>query len=160
MPDKKTFFISREKADRHWAELIASVVRDAGHEAIHEEDSSPGASFMHSMRAASANSDCTIAVLSPAYFESEYCLAELNAALALDPNGVKGQILPVLVARCGLPPDLVHLVNVNLVGMKEDNARELLLTVLQKHGPVIAPKLDLIGRLGVKSNMPAATGPR
>jgi hypothetical protein len=28
MPDKKTFFISRAGADKRWAELIASVVRE------------------------------------------------------------------------------------------------------------------------------------
>src|SRR5262245_35902775 len=107
MAEKRTYFISRAGADRRWAELIAGVVRDAGHEAIHEdEDFQYGPSFVHNMRAATANSDCTIAVLSPAYFESEYCLAELNAALARDMNGTRGQILPVLVALCEPPPDV------------------------------------------------------
>ena len=47
----------------------------------------PGTSFIHSIRQASAGSHCTIAVLSPAYFKSDYCEAELNAALAGTPNG-------------------------------------------------------------------------
>jgi hypothetical protein len=32
MAEKRVFFISRAGADKRWAELIASVVRDAGHE--------------------------------------------------------------------------------------------------------------------------------
>ena len=91
MSEKKTFFISRAGADKRWAELIASVVRDAGHEAIYQDEHfSEGTSFIHNMMLA-AQADCTIAVLSPAYFESEYCLAELNAALAADPLGVHGR---------------------------------------------------------------------
>jgi hypothetical protein len=54
MAEKRTFFISRAGADRHWAELIAGVVRDAGHAPIHQdEDFQYGVSFIHSMRAAS-----------------------------------------------------------------------------------------------------------
>jgi len=34
MADKEIFFISRAGADKRWAELVPSVVRDAGHEAI------------------------------------------------------------------------------------------------------------------------------
>jgi hypothetical protein len=146
MSEKRIFFISRAGADERWAELIASVVIEAGHEAIHQGDFGIGASFIHNMREASANSDCTIAVLSHAYFQSEYCLAELNAALAPDPNGLTGQILPVLVARCDLPPDLAHLSYLDLVGADDDTARRRLMTALRRHGQVNASKLALAGR--------------
>src|SRR4051794_15519436 len=84
MSEKRTFFISRAGADRRWARLIASVVNDAGHDAVHQDqDFAVGESFSHNMMLA-AESDCTISVLSPAYFQSEHCLAELHAALAAD----------------------------------------------------------------------------
>ena len=106
MPEKRTFFFSRAGADKWWAGLIASVVRDAGHEAIHEKEFPFGVSYIQSMREAAANSDCTILVSSPAYFESKHCVAELNTALARDPIGESGNILPVLVAPSQLRPDL------------------------------------------------------
>jgi hypothetical protein len=146
MPEKRSVFISRAGADQPWAELIAGVVRDAGHEAIHQDDFRIGASFIHNMRAASANSDCTIAVLSPTYFQSQHCLAELNAALASDPNGLCGQIFPVLVAPCDLPPDLAHLTYLDLVGTEEDVARRRLMSALLKHGQTDAAKLPSVGR--------------
>jgi hypothetical protein len=62
MPDKKTFFISRAGPDKRWADLIASVVRDAGHEAIHQDEHfAEGTSFSHNMMLA-AESDCTIVI--------------------------------------------------------------------------------------------------
>ena len=146
MPEKKTFFISRAGADKRWAELIASVVRDAGHEAIHQEDFRIGASFIHNMRAASANSDCTITVLSPAYFESKYCQAELNAALAADPNGLSGNIFPVRIAPCQLPPDLAHLRYLDLVDADNDTARHRLMAELLKEGKLDGSQLALGGR--------------
>jgi hypothetical protein len=145
MAEKRSFFISRAGVDKRWADEIAGVVRDAGHEAIHQADFRIGASFIQNMRAASANSDCTIAVLSPAYFQSQHCLAELNVALAADPNGLRGQIFPVLVVACDLPPDLVHLTYLDLVGTDEDVARRRLMNALLKHGWTDASKLPSVG---------------
>jgi TIR domain/NACHT domain len=146
MSEKKTFFISRAGADKRWAELIASVVRDAGHLAIHEDqDFVEGTSISHNIMLA-AESDCTIAVLSPQYFESKYCLAELHAALAADPLGTDGLILPVLVAPCELPRLLGHLAYVDLRGSKDDAARERLMASLVKHGKLGVTKPALAGR--------------
>jgi hypothetical protein len=132
MPGKRTFFISRAGADRRWAELIASAVEEAGHESVHQgQDFGFGESFPHHMMLA-AESDCTIVVLSPAYFASEHCMAELHAALASDPLGVHGRILPVLVAPCTLPRLLGHLSYIDLVGVDEVDGRQRLLDALRK----------------------------
>jgi hypothetical protein len=81
----------------------ASVVRDAGHEPIYQDEHFlVGQSFIDNM-ARGAEADCTIAVLSPAYFESEYSLSELNAALANDPLGRRGRVFPVRVAPVEIP---------------------------------------------------------
>src|SRR6516165_7986371 len=116
MSGKRTFFISRAGADKRWAELIAGVVRDAGHEAIYEDqDFVTGEPIIRSMREAAAASDCTILVLSPDYFRSPYCLEELDAALYSALNGAPGRILPVRVASCELPPDLAHRSRLELI---------------------------------------------
>jgi TIR domain/NACHT domain len=146
MSEKKTFFISRAGADKRWAELIASVVRDAGHEAIHQDEHfRVGQSFIDNMTRA-AEADCTIAILSPAYFESEYCLAELNAALVNDPLGRRGRVIPVRVAPIEIPRLIGQLAYLDLVGVGDDAARQRLLGILLKHGQVDASKLALVGR--------------
>jgi TIR domain/NACHT domain len=143
MSEKRSFFISRAGADKPWAELIAGVVRDAGYEAVYQDqDFCDGTSFSHNMML-SAQSDCTIAVLSPDYFESEYCLAELHAALASDPIGVHGRILPVRVAPFELPRLLGHLTYVDLAGRDEDAARGRLKVALLKHGKPAPAKTAL-----------------
>jgi hypothetical protein len=145
-PEKRIFFISRAGPDRHWASLIASVVKDAGHEAIHQDqDFREGQSFSHNMMLA-AESDCTIAVLSPAYLQSEHCLAELHAALASDPIGVHGRIILVLVTTCELARLLGHLAYVDLIGKDKDTARQRILNTLLKHGQLDASRLVLKGR--------------
>src|SRR5689334_9163444 len=93
-----------------------------------------------------AESDCTIAVLSPAYFQSEHCLAALHAAVASPPLGVHGLIIPVLVTRCELPRLLGHLSFVDLVGQDEDTVRQRILNTLLEHGQLDASKLALHGR--------------
>ncbi len=146
MSEKKTFFISRAGPDKRWAELIASVVRDAGHDPIHQDqDFAEGTSFSHNMMLA-AESNCTIVVLSPEYFESKHCLAELHAALAADPLGVEGLILPVLVAPCEVPRLLGHLAHVDLRGSKDDAARGRFMSALLRHGKFDVTKLALAGR--------------
>jgi hypothetical protein len=147
MVEKKVFFISRAGADRHWGELIASVVRDAGHEVIYQDEHfSDGPTVIGSMRAAHEASDCTIAVLSSHYFHSEYCVKELNTALYADPSGDRGRILPVLVDRCDLPGDVAELARVDLVGASGDTARKRLLDALLRHGKLDASELVVRGR--------------
>jgi len=146
MPEKRTFFISRAGADKRWAELIASVVRDAGHVAIYEDqDFQVGQSIADSMMRAS-EADCTIAVLSRAYLDSEYCLSELNAALFEDPLGRRGRVIPVRVEAVELPSLVAHLAYLDLVGVRDDAARQRLMTTLLRHGQVGASKLALVGR--------------
>jgi hypothetical protein len=154
MSKKRTYFISRAGADRRWAEVIADVVREAGHEAIHKEQDFPvGASFSHKMMVA-AESDCTIVVLSPAYFASEHCLAELNAALADDPLGVRGRIFPVLVAPCKLPRLVGQLAYLDLQQIDEDTARQRLRTALLKGTLDVAPTSVLPGGTASPAVMP------
>ena len=145
MPEKKTFFISRAGPDKRWAELIASVVRDAGHEPFFEDEHfEPGQSIPHNMMRG-AEADCIIAVWSPAYFESEHCVAELNAALMKSPLGLQGNLIPLRVAPVELPAFVAQHAFVDLVGVDDDAARQRILATLLKHGQLDATKLSLVG---------------
>ncbi len=54
MSEKRSFFISRAGPDERWADVIASVIRDVGHEAVDEEDFRIECSVIESIRAALA----------------------------------------------------------------------------------------------------------
>ncbi len=146
MPEKKTFFISRAGPDKRWAELIASVVRDAGHEPFFQDEHFQVGQSIPDNMTRGAEADCTIAVFSPDYFKSEYCLAELNAALMNDPLGRQGYLIPVRIAPVELPSLVAQLAYLDLVGTTDGTARQRLTATLLKHGQFDRTKLDLVGR--------------
>jgi TIR domain len=131
MPDKKTFFISRAGADKRWGELIASVVRDAGHEPFFEDEYfQVGQSIPYNMNRG-AEADCTVAVWSPAYFECEHCVAELSAAVMQSPLGLRGRFIPIRVAPVEIPPLYAKLAYLDLVGIDDDAARQRILAAVE-----------------------------
>jgi hypothetical protein len=146
MPEKKTFFISRAGADKRWAELIASVVRDAGHEPFFQDEHFQVGQSIPDNVTRGAEADCTIAVFSPDYFESKFCLAELNAAWMKDPLGRQGYLIEVRVAPVEIPSLFAQLAYLDLVGVDHDTARQRLLAALLKHGQIDATSLSLVGR--------------
>ena len=146
MPDKKTFFISRAGPDKRWAELIASVVRDAGHEPFFEDENfRVGQDIIDNMMRG-AKADCTIAVFSPDYFKSDYCRKELDVVLFEDPLGRKGKLIPILVAPVKVPDFVADIAYLNLVGADEDTARQRVLATLQEHGQIDRSALTLTGQ--------------
>jgi len=71
------FLVSYTSADRPWAEWIAWELEQAGYSVIVQAwDMQPGSNFVVQMHRAARAADRTIAVLSPAFLESEYCEAE------------------------------------------------------------------------------------
>src|SRR6516225_4195633 len=85
---KRHFFVSRAGADAAWAEWIASQLKAQGFTVVIQDwDFGPGVNFVHKMHQASMDTERTIAVLSPRYFNSPYTLAEWTAAFNRDPLG-------------------------------------------------------------------------
>jgi hypothetical protein len=83
------------------------------------------------MRTAISKSKQTIAVLSPAYLKSKYATAELNAALADDPLGEKGKLVPVRVQPCS-PTELMRdRVYIDLVEKPTHEARRHLIAGIE-----------------------------
>lgn len=127
------FFISYTQTDRPWAEWIAWILEQAGYKTrIQAWDFRPGGNFVVEMQKAAVDSDRTIAVLSPDYLSSLFGMAEWAAAFAMDPDGTKGKLVPVLVRevdpeRLGL---LTAIIQIRLVGLKEAEAREALVNGL------------------------------
>ncbi|MEA2715811.1 MAG: hypothetical protein QOI99_128, partial [Actinomycetota bacterium] len=126
--ERTDFFVSYTGADRAWAEWVAWQLEDAGYTTVIQAwDFRPGSEFMVDMQQALLTTRRVIAVLSRAYLDAPYARQEWNAALADDPSGEKGKLLPVRVEEVrpeGLDAARVYL---DLVGLDEPAARQRLL---------------------------------
>ena len=130
---RKDFFISYTAADRQWAEWIAWTLEDAGYTTVLQAwDFRPGDNFVLEMQKSSEKAERTIMVLSPAYLQSRFSAPEWAAALAQDPAGEKGLLLPVRVQECDLQGLLPQIVYIDLVGRTEEEARAALLTGVKR----------------------------
>jgi tetratricopeptide (TPR) repeat protein len=122
------FFISYTRSDQSWAEWIARVLDEAGYQTrIQARDFTPGRDFVHEMQQAAGTAARTIAVLSPAYFDSRYAGSEWGAAFAQDPTGEAAMLVPVRVAEFDPPGLLRSRVYIDLVGKNEAEAHSALL---------------------------------
>jgi hypothetical protein len=129
----KDFFISYNKADRKWAEWIAWQLEDNKYSVVYQDwDFRPGDNFVLGMQRAMAESERTIAVLSPDYLEAQFTGSEWAAAFAKDPNGKMGLLLPVRVRDCEPPGLLSQIVWIDLLDVDESRARELLLAGIER----------------------------
>jgi hypothetical protein len=136
------FFISYTAADLQWAEWIAWVLEDVGHETIIQKwDFGVGANFVVEMQRAAQTAERTIAVLSPGYVASAFTPSEWAAAFAQDPTGAQKKLVPVRV-REFIPEGLFKsIVYIDLVGLDPGEARKRLIDGLNtgRAKPVVAP---------------------
>ena len=129
----KVFFVSYTSCDRTWAEWIAWILEENGHNVIIQAwDFRPGGNFILDMQRAAAEAERTIMVLSEAYLKAMYTQSEWAAAFTQDPTSTKRQLLPIRVAPCEPPGMLAAIVYVDLVGKTETEAEQLLLGALQE----------------------------
>jgi len=138
----RDFFISYTAVNRAWAEWIAVQLEAAGYTTLLQAfDFRPGSDFVHQMQTATSTAERTVAVLSPAYFASEFSESEWRAAFAKDPSGELGLLMPVRVQPCDPPGLLASRVYVDLVDADEPTCRRLLLDAVNKNRvrPTTAP---------------------
>jgi len=151
------FFVSYTSADRPWAEWIAWELEAAGHRVIVQAwDMQPGQNFVVQVHHAARAARRTVAILSPAFLASPYCVAEWAAAFARDPTGQARTLVPVRVRDCDVDGLLGQIVYEDLVGLSEAASRAALLRAVSDSRPKPA---DLPGFPGALSR-PAAGGER
>jgi hypothetical protein len=127
----RDFFIGYTGADQAWAEWIAETLERAGHSTVLQTwDFRPGENFIERMNEALVDAERVVAVLSPAYFRSEYARDEWTTALVRD-RGEADRLLPVRVAPAELPPLLANRIYIDLVGVEEPLAAERLIAGVQ-----------------------------
>ena len=129
---RRNFFISHAGRDRAWAEWVAWHLNDAGYSVeLDCWDWAPGDDFVLKMRNALDNAERVVALLSPAYFESErYTGNEFSAAFVKDDDG-QHRLLPLRIERCEVPSLLRPLISSDLFGIDEDEALKRLLAAAQ-----------------------------
>ncbi|MCG6157721.1 protein kinase domain-containing protein [Rubinisphaera margarita] len=132
---RKDFFISYNSTDKAWAVWVAWVLEAQGFTTIIQEwDFRPGGDFVLEMQKAATGTKQTIAVLSENYLSAEYTQPEWSAAFAVDPKGCDRKLIPIRIANCDPDGLLKARIYVDLVGLKEDEARATLLASLQDRG--------------------------
>jgi hypothetical protein len=126
--ESKIFFISYASDDEQWAEWIAMQLEDAGYKAIFEKwDFLPGSNVVMEMNNAIKRADRTLLVLSRAYLKSDQDFAEWAVMFRQDFAGKSGKILPVRIEPCDVEGLLGSIIYIDLVELKEAQARERLL---------------------------------
>jgi tetratricopeptide (TPR) repeat protein len=149
----KNFFISYNKADKHWAEWIAWTLEEAGYSVIFQGwDFRPGNNFVLRMQEAAAETERTIAVLSEDYLNAEYTQPEWADAFRRDPEGKQRILIPICVRESKPSGLLSSTINIDLVGRSEDEARALILEGLKERvKPNEAPAFPATSEESVKS---------
>lgn len=95
-------------------------------------DFRPGSNFVLEMDRAAKEAEHTIAVLSPDYLTARYTAPEWAVAFSQDPAGQKGKLLPVRVRECDAGGLIGPIVYIDLVGLKEDAARDALIAGVRR----------------------------
>lgn len=122
------FFVSYTRRDLGWAEWIAWQLEEAGYRVLIQAwDFRPGANFVTEMDRAGERARKTVAVLSQDYLSSTFSQAEWQACFREDPNGTARALLPVRVGECEPRGLLGSIVYVDLVDVREGEARVRLL---------------------------------
>ena len=132
--------MSYTQADKPWAEWIAWQLEAAGISTVLQAwDFAPGSDWLAEMDRATKTTDRTIAVLSPAYLESEFGAVEWRAAFALDASGEQRRLIPVRVAECDPTGLLRTRTYTDLVGLHPVKAAEELVAALRAPGERAKP---------------------
>jgi hypothetical protein len=128
MEAPRDFFISYNHKDRNWAEWIAWTLEEQGYTTIIQTwDFRPGSNFIIEMRKGLDNARRILAVLSPNYLSSGFAQAEYAAALAKDPTGEKGVLVPVMVSAVELGALDAPIIRIDLLSKVEEECKSELL---------------------------------
>ncbi len=152
---KQDFFVSYNRYDRTWAEWIAWTLEAAGYTVVIQAwDFRPGGNFVLEMQRAASEAERTIAVLSENYLSSQFTQPEWAAAFAQDPTGEKRSLIPIRIGNCALTGMWATIVYLDLVGVEETTAQDLVLQAAQtgRTKPEIKPNFPgQFGAMGERS---------
>ena len=106
MPDATSpkIFLSYSSVDESFVErLYLRLSRDGISCYFAPATIPPGANFVMDLQRALDECNYLVMVLSNAYLESEFAMAEWSAIVANDPANLEGRLIPLLLEECPLP---------------------------------------------------------
>jgi hypothetical protein len=131
--DSRDFLISYTHDDCEWAEWVAWQLEEASYNVLIQAwDIVPGTNRINWMDQGTSSVSRTIVILSEHYLSSAYGKAEWQAAWRRDPLGEQRGLLVFRVAECDHPGLLGSVTGVDLFGLSEQDARELLLRSVEQ----------------------------
>ena len=138
---KTHFFISRAGADAHFAAVIGSILEGAGNRVTLQDWDFANRNFMERMQAALDSGARVIALLSPAYFKSDHCMAEAFSTIGHDPLNKSGRLIVMRIAECVPSGLFTALAYWDLVPLRDhaSRLREIVLQAVDRNTPRIAP---------------------
>jgi hypothetical protein len=134
-PVASDVFVSHAEQDRMWAEWIAFQLESAGYRVLSQGTGlAPGADIEAEIERTVNAVACTVAVLTPDYVESAHARTAWDAAVARDPYGELGLLIPVKAMQFRPLGGFASRVPIEFVGLSADRAREELLAAMREPG--------------------------
>lgn len=128
MKERIDFFISHSHVDKKWAEWVSSILKKYGYTTFWgTRDLKVGDDFALIIKEYLEKANNLVAILSPSYFNSMYCQAEVSAILA---NGNK-KIIPVKVTDKQPEGSLANLLYVDIYNVSEQEAEHRLIKAIE-----------------------------
>jgi hypothetical protein len=127
-------FLSYQKADEEFATKVATAIESSG-EGLRvffaPWDVPPGKNIVAEIDSALTKARFFGLVLSPDYLKADWPSGEASAAIFADPAGRLGRVIPIMHARCQLPPLLRIRRYVDFEGLGFELAIALIVCVLK-----------------------------
>jgi len=100
-------FISYHHADQPIVDDMAELLRSRGHDVVYSGSTlTPGTEWRTAIRKQLAESDVTLAIITPQSIESEWVVAEASAAMAYVTERGRGSVIPVVFDQAVIPQTL------------------------------------------------------
>lgn len=144
-PDEKaetptSFFISYATKEEAIAQEVAAILSKRGYSSIAQFKDFPQGNFVRAMREGIESTDRFIALQSKAYWESDHCQSEWDAAYARDPGAKQRKIVPFLLEPVPLPPMASEIVYKSLVGLTKAQRKKAIIDWIDYQPPSRSPK--------------------
>ena len=131
--DRINFFISYATVDEAMAREVEAVLAELGYTSIAQFKDFKQSSFVRSMREGLAKSERFIALYSNAYWSSDHCQSEWDAAYARDPGAKQRKIVPFLIEAMDLrqQPLASEIVYEPLHGLSKDERKKAIKQMIE-----------------------------
>jgi hypothetical protein len=136
---KADFFISRAGADADFAAVIGTILEGEGYRVILQQWDFANTNFMERMQTALESGARVIALVSPAYFKSDHCMAEALNTIGHDPLNKNGRLIVMRIAECAPSGLLTALAYWDPLRDHARRLREIVLKAVDRATPRTAP---------------------